>query len=525
MFDLVIRNGTVIDGSGGAPQRADVGIRAGKIAAVGDLAAAEAPALDAAGLVVCPGFVDIHSHSDYTLLVDPRAQSSVAQGVTTELIGNCGHGGAPILDAEAAKSNIYGYDPAVPITWSSMAEYLARMEQAKPAVNVLTLVPNGMLRLAVMGFAERPAGPDELRQMIAYLEAGFEQGAWGYSTGLEYPAERAAGDAELTALCEITARHGGLYAPHVRNRDAHALEAIDEALSQARRAGVRTHIPHLVPRRAGPEDTALGALQRIDAALAEGIDISIDMHTRPFGLTNLHVALPPWAFEGGPDKLRQRLSDLATRRSFWERANMIKSYSVSGWENVKVLTSARRPELMGKSFAEIAAEAGTTPFEAVLDLLLAEADDPYYPLVLCKAHTEEQMLRTFQHPACMVGSDATALCPDGPLAKAVFHGAYTWAAWFIRRCVRETRTLTLQEAIKKLTSQPAERIGLRDRGLVRAGYWADLAIFDPERFADRGTVLEPNQLAVGMWHVLVNGVFEMRDGQFTTARAGRVLRR
>ena len=299
MLDLVIRHGTVVDGTGAEPRQADVGIAAGRIAAIGNMEGANAPALDATGLLVCPGFIDIHSHSDFTLLADPRAQSAVAQGVTTELVGNCGHGCAPILDPARVTGNIYGYHPSVPITWSSIAGYLEALERAQPAVNVLTLVPNGMLRLAVIGFDERPATPDELRQMVAYLEAGLDEGAFGFSTGLEYPAERACSPDELNTLCHVTARRGGLYAPHVRNRDCKALEAIDEALESARQTGVRLHIPHLVPRRAGAADNSLAALQMIDDTLASSLDVSVDMHTRPYGLTNLSVALPPWAFEGG----------------------------------------------------------------------------------------------------------------------------------------------------------------------------------------------------------------------------------
>ncbi len=526
MLDLIVTGGTIIDGIGDTPIRADVGVRAGKIAAIGDLSTADAPALDAAGMVVCPGFVDIHSHSDFTPLVDPRVRSSVAQGVTTELIGNCGHGCAPITDPDLAISCIYGWHPSVPITWRDWDGYYERLESVKPAVNFLSLVPNGLLRVAVLGVADRPATPDETRQMARYLEEGMDRGAWGFSTGLEYPVERATSAENIDALCKIVARRGGLYAPHARNRDSTAIPAIDEMLATARATGVRTHIPHLLPRRAGPQDYSILSLERIDAGLAEGLDVSVDMHTRPFGLTNLNVALPPSAFEGGPEKLRQRLRDPQTRRAFAERDNMIKSYSVSGWERVRVLTSARRPDLIGKSFRDIADAAGIPPFDAVLDLLLDEADDPYYPLVLCEAHTEAQMLRIFQHRICMAASDATALCPDGPLATQIFHGAYTWVSWFIRRWVREEKAFTLSQAIKKMTSLPADRIGLTNRGRLREGYWADIAVFDPNTFADRGTTTQPNQLAVGMRHVLVNGAPAMRDGAFTDAPgAGRVLRR
>jgi N-acyl-D-amino-acid deacylase len=524
-LDLIIRGGTVVDGTGRPGWVADVGVRGEMIAAIGDLAAASAPrALAAAGLVVAPGFIDIHSHSDYTLLVDPRAQSSVAQGVTTELVGNCGHGCAPIADPTAAAGNIYGYESSFPITWHTLGEYLDHLAQARPAVNVLTLVPNGMLRIAVSGVADRPPTADEREAMARLLAEGLDAGAVGFSSGLEYPLERACTPEDLTAWCRLVAQHHGLYATHTRNRERDALAAIDEAIETARTTGVRLHIPHIVPRRGGPPDADLRALERIDRARADGVDVSLDMHTRLHGLTNLSAALPAAILADGPAALRERLRDPATRAAIARHESIITSFALGGWERVSLLTSLHRPDLVGQSFAQIAEATGTTPFDAVLDVLAAEADDPHRPLCLCESYTEEQLGRAYAHPAGMVASDATALGVDGPLAGQVFHGAFTWAAWFFRRFVREQPTFALEQAIHKLTAQPAERLRLPDRGLVHEGYRADLAIFDPLTFGERGTLAAPNQLAVGMRHVLVNGVVELADGQFTAYRGGQVLR-
>ena len=526
MFDLIVRGGLVVDGTGRPGVVADVGIRRGKIAAIGDLAEVAAPReLAATGLVVATGFVDVHSHSDYTLLVDPRAQSSVAQGVTTELVGNCGHGCAPIGDATAAASNIYGYEPSFPITWQTLGGYLDHLEQARPAVNVLTLVPNGMLRIATSGLDDRPPTADDRRQMARLLAEGLDEGAIGFSSGLEYPLERACRPEDLTELCRIVARRAGLYATHARNRDRYALAAIDEAIETARDSGVRLHIPHVTPRPGGPPDADLQALERIDRALAAGVDVSIDMHTRLHGLTNLSVALPAWAFAGGSARLRERLRDPATRTSLAGYESVITSFALGGWERVSLLTSPHRPDLVGKSFAEIAELTGTTPFDAVLDVLLDEADAPHLPLCLGESYTEEQLGRAYAHPAGLVASDATALAVDGILASHVFHGAFTWAAWFFRRFVRDEPIFTLEAAVRKLTAQPAERLGLADRGVLTVGSWADLAVFDPETFGERGTLAAPNQLARGMRHVLVNGIVELADGKFTADRGGRVLRR
>jgi N-acyl-D-aspartate/D-glutamate deacylase len=503
-----------------------VGVEGGKIAALGDLSsAAAAQELDASGLLVTPGFIDIHSHSDFTLLMDPRAQSSVAQGVTTELIGNCGHGCAPVIDVEAVKGNIYGYSPHLPITWSSMAEYLRALESVRPAVNVLTLVPNGMLCRAVVGLKERSPDQAELRQMGRFLEMGLEEGAIGFSVGLEYPVESSCTTAQIVELCNIAARYDGLFAPHLRNKDIMGLEAIEEGLHIAASSGVRLHIPHLVQRPGGPHDANAKAFGLIDKALESGLDVSIDMHTRLHGLTNLVAALPPWVLEGGSARLRVLLSDPAIRLELAEHKSLITSLALAGWDRVSLLTSSTRPDLIGKSFAEMARLKGTTPFDAVLDVLLEEADDPYFPLCICDSYTEEQLRHAYEHPACMIASDATALCVDGPLATSVFHGAFTWASWFFRRFVREQRTFTVEEAVRKLTSQPADRLKLADRGVVRVGKWADLAVFDPDAFGERGTLSHPNQLAQGMVHVLVNGEVEMRDGSFTALRGGRVLTR
>ena len=253
MLDTIIRNGTVVDGTGRPGFLADVGIQSGRVSAIGQLQHVEAThVLDASRLIVAPGFIDIHSHSDYTLLVDPRAQSSVAQGVTTELVGNCGHGCAPIVDPELARGNIYGYDSRLPITWHTVAEYLDRLDQARPAVNVLTLVPNGMLRIAVSGLDERSPSPEQLRLIGRLLTEGLEQGAVGFSVGLEYPLERSCSADDMTQLCRIVSRYNGLFAPHLRNKDVRAIEAIDEALRVAAEADVRMHIPHLCTRQGAP---------------------------------------------------------------------------------------------------------------------------------------------------------------------------------------------------------------------------------------------------------------------------------
>ncbi len=528
-MDTVIRGGFVVDGTGTPHRQADVGVHGGAVAAVGDLAHVEgARVLDAAGLIVAPGFVDIHSHSDFTLLADPRAQSAITQGVTTEVIGNCGHGCAPLGSAgdDAARfvGNIYGYRPGTPLNWTSVAGYLDALDAARPAVNVVPLVPNGNLRLiALGGDTGRAATPDETRGMVRLLETGLAEGAFGYSTGLEYPAERAATRDEIAALCRVVARKDGLYTTHTRNRDATAVAAVAEAIETAADAGVRLHISHIIPRRGGPPDANAQAIGLVEAARRRGQDVTFDSHTRLFGITNLSAALPPWASAGNPADIAARLRDPAARAAIKQAPSIISSFAIGGWENVVLYTSRRCPDLVGRDFASLASSGGD-PWDAVLDVLRAEADDLHGPLVICRSYDEDELRDTFAHPCCTVGSDATTLGRDGPLAGATFPPAFSWAAWFFRRFVRERGTFTLEAAVQKLTAAPADRIGLADRGRLVVGARADIAVFDAATFGERGTLESPNEFAAGMRHVLVNGAVTLENGAFTGARGGAVLR-
>lgn len=519
--DIVLRGGLIHDGSGAAPVTGDVAIAGDRILAVGRVPHPGRAEIDVTGLIVAPGFIDIHSHSDFTLLVDPRALSSIHQGVTTEVVGNCGFGCFPIRDPRRASASIYGHRAEPPLDWADAAGYLARLEQARPAVNVLTLTPNAQLRMAAMDRTDRPADPEALAAMARSLERTLDEGSWGYSTGLEYPAEAAATADEIAALCRVAARRGALYATHTRARDAGAAEAVAEALETARRAGVRLQISHLLPRSGLAEGRRCVA--QVEAACAAGQDVGFDMHTRLHGLTHLAAALPAWAREGGPEAVRARLADPAARARM---AGFRSILSAGGdWGRIILYDNDRWPGYARRSLAEIAAARGQTPFEAVCDLLAGVAEDLSALMVLIAAYSPEQQDEVFAHPLCVPASDATALCPDGPLAGSAFHGAYTWAAFFWRRMVRETGALRPEAAIRKLTAQPAQRLGLSDRGQLAPGLAADVAVFDPAAFEDAGTLFRPSQPARGMVHVLVNGRFALRDGRAVPERSGRVLRR
>ena len=513
---IAIRNGTVYDGTGAEGLAADVLIEDGRIAAVGRVDA-EAHEIDAAGLAVAPGFIDIHSHSDYTLLMDPRAVSAVRQGVTTEVVGNCGFGCFPIRDPATARRAIYGYSDELPVTWGSAGEYFDTLAAARPAVNVLSLVPNGQLRLATLGLADRSADARELAEMQTLLRESLDHGAWGYSTGLEYAQEQAAPEEEVLAL----ARQARFYATHTRRRDEGAADAVAEAIRTAARAEVRLQVSHLVPRNGAAETHR--CIELVEAARDHGQDVAFDMHTRTFGLTNLYAALPAWALAASPSELAAILRDGAKREEMRGYRSIL---SAGGdWSRVVLLDSDIWPEYARRDLASIAAEREQSPLDAVYDLLLGGVDELHRLMVIIHAYSPEQQREAFAHPLCVPGSDATALAPDGPLADSFFHGAYTWAAWFWRFMVREHRLLDPAEAVHRLTGAPAVRIGLSDRGVLRAGARADVVVFDPEGFAERGTTFEPNQVATGVRDVLVNGVPTLRGGRLTGERAGEVLRR
>ena len=521
MFDLLIRGGAILDGAGGEPLRADLGIIGDRIAAIGDLAGSQGEELDATGLFVSPGFIDIHSHSDYTLLADPRAVSAIHQGVTTEVVGNCGHGCFPIRDPELALKAIYGHSESVSLDWDSASGYFSRLEHAQPALNVLSMVPHGQLRLAVVGLTDRPSTEGELDQMARYLRAALEEGAWGLSTGLEYATEAGASEPEVTRLCAPLAERDDLYVCHARYRDAGAPEGVAEAIRTARAAGVRLQVSHLVPRSGDAEMER--CLELVDEARRSDLDVAFDVHTRLFGFTYLYSVLPPWAMAGGLDGLASVLRSRAARQEM-KRFRSILSAG-GDWERIELLDHDAYPDYSRRSIGSIAGERGQEALDCIYDLLLGAIETMGSLMVLIDCHSADQQRAAFAHPLSMPASDATTMAPDGPLAGKTFHGAYTWASYFYSFCTGKGGILSPSEAVHRLSGLPAARLGLTGRGVLKRGAFADIAVFDPVVFREKGTRYEPNLLAEGMVHVLVNGKPVMRAGSLSGTRPGRVLRR
>lgn len=518
---ILIRGGEIHDGQGGEPVIGDVLIVGDTVRSVGAHSPVpDALVIDAAGCIVAPGFIDVHSHSDYTLLVDPRAVSSVLQGVTTEIVGNCGHGCSPFLNRRLGPIAVYGPVGEHEAPPTSMGGYFETLVGRHPAVNVLSLVPNGQLRLACVGLEPRSARPLEVEDMTRHLEEALEAGAIGLSTGLEYAQEAGATEDEVVVLAKIARRRGGIYATHTRDRDENALEAVAEAIRIAERAELPLQISHITPR---------SGMAVIDACIEAALDargrgnpVEFDMHTRTFGFTHLKNLVPASALEGSEAEIRARLGDASARTEFKKHRNLITR---CGWDKVALARSRSHAEFSGMTFTEIGTALDRPPHDAALDILAADAGTLQYPMVILKTYTEEQLIRTYLAERCMVGSDATALAPDGPLADEIFYGAYSWASWFWRRVVRETRALTRKDAIHRLTGLPATVFGLTGRGQLARGKAADIVVFDPDTFTEQATFAEPNRTATGLRHLFVNGVHTVREGQLTSERGGAVLRR
>ena len=527
-FDWLIRGATLVDGSGAPARPADVAIAGERIAAVGRLpsSAEAARVLDASGRHLCPGFVDIHSHSDFTLMLNRPASSALRQGVTTEVVGNCGISFAP-ASGDGVRAMMPRYLHRLPIDWRGFGDYLSRLATGGLAENVAHLVGNGAVRLTVMGFADRTATADELARMEQLVEEAMASGAIGLSAGLEYPPGNLASRDELVALCRVVARHGGLFAVHMRNQDAGYLGAVAEAIEIAERSGARLQISHLPPHRdTAPPGAAESAIGLIRPAQARGVEISFDVHPYLWGLTFPTALLPPGALEGGPFRLIERLGDPDFRRAVRDYPNALPQYLRRGQPEKIVLRYAERSaDFVGKSVAEIADALGVDPYEAVFELLRAEGEGLAGMMWITELVDEPDLEYLLQQPECFVASDGMALTTDGPLADVAYHPrCFGWTARLLERYVREKRLLTLPEAVAKMTARPAAKCGLGGRGVVREGARADLVVLDASAIHDNATYQRPNAYPSGVSAVFVNGELVVADGRQRDVRPGEVIR-
>ena len=536
-YDLIIKGGKVVDGAGNPWFYGDLAIADGKIAAVEKLPQEDAErVIDAEGLVVAPGFIDAHSHSDGGVLVYPHMESTLAQGITTVVAGQCGGSPAPI-DPDMRELLEERYSKQMPpgiefkITWTTFDEYLNRVEEVGVGANIAHHVGHSTVRIAAMGFDARQPTEAELEEMRRLTEEAMESGAYGLSTGLIYPPGMYATTDEIVELAKVAARYGGVYDSHIRGEGATLLKAVAEAIEIGESAGLPVHISHHKAAGKSVWGMSVETLRMMEEARSRGVDVTFDQYPYRAGSTSLVTLLPPWAHDGGVEKLLERLGDAEDRERMrrdieqglpgWENFA-----SALGWENIMIsyVRSEESKTAEGKNLVEVKEMRGEPDEFTALYKLLLEEEGAAGMVIF--AMQEEDVRRIMKHPLHMVGTDSSSVASTGPFAMGKPHprhfGTYPR---ILGRYVREHGVLRLEEAVRKMTSFPAQRFGILDRGLLRPGMWADITIFDPETVIDHATYQDPHQLPDGIPYVIVNGVVAVDKGRCTGALAGRVLRK
>ncbi len=527
--DILIRGGTVIDGSGGVPFVADVAITGDRIAAIGDAARTgdAARIIDATGLVVAPGFIDIKTHSDFTLPVNPLAESKIRQGVTTEVIGHCGFSVAPALPGKVAmlKDYLSPSAPWIEFRETSFADYLDNFPAT--STNVCSLVGHNTLRLMVMGMAARPASGDELEAMAALLEEGLAAGAMGLSTGLFAPPGCFAPTEEIIALAHVLRRRGGGYFSHLRDESAQVFEALDEAIRIGAETGVHVQVVHLKLSGLDNWGRAGELLAAMDAARARGVRLDCDQYPYTAASNPLKNLLPPWVQSDDVAEMMARLADPGSRARIAAAvaATGLNNFGrIADWDAIRISVSPHQPQYAGRTIAAIARERGADPIDCVCDYLIA---DRCATRVLVTSIGEADVRTLIQSPAVCVGSDGNCVAPYGITGQGMPHPRfYGTFPRILGHYSRGLGLIDLPRAIHKMTGAPAAALGLCERGLLRAGWHADVTIFDAAAFAERASYDQPHQYpAGGATTVIVNGTVTVDQAEHTGARMGRLLRR
>ncbi|HVH12223.1 MAG TPA: D-aminoacylase [Longimicrobium sp.] len=525
-YDLLIRNGMIVDGTGSPWVRGDVAVRGDRIAAVGLLRTAQArDTIDATGLVVSPGWIDMLGHSEYPLLRDGRAISKITQGITSEITGEV----TSVVPVNENTLRELGGETRRRVTWTDLDGYFRVLEDARPAINLGTFVTVGSVRRYAMGDADRAPTPAELDTMRAQVAAAMEDGAMGLSSGLIYAPASYATTEEVVELARVAARYGGGYASHIRSEGDRLVEAVNEAIRIGEEAGTWVQVHHLKASGRPNWGKMPQAVAAIEAARARGVDVMADQYPYPASGTGLDAVIPNWAHAGGTDSLLARLADPATRAR-------LRAELTAGGAETNIGTSAGGPSgvmiagvsvdslrrYQGMRLTEMAAARGQEVVDAVFDLLLA---DRAGTSAIYFSMSEEDIEYAMRQPWVMVGIDAGARAADSTVTGKPHPRAYGSFPRILCRYVRERGVITLPDAIRRFTSLPAARVGLDERGVIKEGMFADFTLFDPNTVCDRATFEEPVQVSTGIVHVIVNGVPVLRDGAPTDARPGRALRR
>jgi dihydroorotase/N-acyl-D-amino-acid deacylase len=528
-FDLVITNGHIIDGTGSPWYSADLGIRDGRVAALGNLAAAPRKrTIDAAGKVVAPGFIDMLGQSEMTILVDPRLPSKIYQGITTEITGE-GSSAAPLNDAIVAADRTEFDHYHITPDWRTFRQYFARLEKQGVGINLASYVGATQVRRVVLGDDDKQPTPAQLEQMKSLVRDAMKDGAVGVSTSLEYAPAPYAKTEELIALAAEAGKSSGIYATHMRNESDSVLEAIDEALRIGREAHVPVEIWHIKVAGKNNWGRMPQVVAKINAARAAGADVSADTYAYTAWFNDFSAFIPPWAHDGGAAKLVERLTDPATR----ERIRKDMLTPSGAWDNewqeipgpdaimIGIVQNPKLLPLQGKRLSEIAKLQNKDPMDALFDFLI---DDPFAGVAVF-GMSQPDVTLALQQPWVSIDNDSSGTAPDGPLGQEHPHPrAYGTFPRILSKYVREEKALPLEDAIRKMSALPAQRLRLTDRGVLKAGMWADVVIFDPATVRDRATFDNPNQFSEGMEYVLVNGVPVIDQSKMTGALPGKVVR-
>ena len=527
-FDVLIKGGTVYDGTGRAPRRADVAIKGDRIVAVGDLAKALARSVvDARGLAVTPGFINMLSHSETSLIVDGRSMSELKQGVTTQIFGESSMG--PLSDEMKRRRLAAQGDVKFDIPWTTLVEYLTWLEKRGVSQNFASFIGAATLREYVIGLEDKPPSPAQLEKMRELARREMEAGALGITTALIYPPAFFAKTDELIELCKVAAKYKGKYTAHIRSEANQLVEAVQETIRIGREAGLPVEIYHLKASGQSNWPKMDQVIAIIEKARRRGLKITADMYMYPAGGTGLDASMPPWVFDGGPEAAYKRMQDPDTRKKI---ADAIRT-PTNEWENLYYLagspdrlllagfkSEALKP-LTGKTLGEVAKMRGKDPVETIMDLVLEDRSrvGTIYFLM-----NEENIKKQIGRPWVSFGSDAASMAPEGAFLKSSTHPrAYGNFARLLGKYVRDEKVITLQEAIRRLTGLPAANLGLDHRGLLKPGMFADVVVFDPATIADRATFENPHQYSVGVKHVFVNGAQVIKDGEHTGAKPGKAL--
>ena len=519
MIDLLISEGTLIDGSGSQPFRADVAVHNGRITAVGDLSGMEAVrTISAAGRHVCPGFIDAHSHSDTYILLAPSAESKITQGITTEIVGNCGASAAPLIGSARLPSDWAAMDYGK--TWRTVAEYRELVDAAEPAVNIVLLVGHNTLHGGVVGYENIRVTGDHLKQMSRVLDQALAEGAAGLSTGLLYAPGIFAAEEEVVELCRTVATRNRICTTHMRSETDRLLEALGETIRIAEKSGVRTQVSHL--KTAGKRNWHLldQALAMISSAIEAGTDIAADRYPYLASCTDLDVVLPSWAQEGSREEIISRLSDPDSRNRIV--SELRSSRPDSDWSHVTIgsVSEESLSHLSGMALPEAADKLGLRPVEAVVEIITR---DRLRTSAFFSGMSEENMLRILSQPYVMLGTDASLRTTTGVLGKDYPHPRAFGSFPRFLRMVIDRGFISLPEAVRKITSLPASQFGLHNRGLIKPGYHADIVVFDAGRILDTATYATPHSISQGVDAVIVNGSLTLLDGRISDRLTGRFL--